>query len=107
MLKSHSNKIKSLDDNHMNEGNTNLEIVYEFDLVYINLFRRDSREASSFSIILKNISNLDGFLNGYGKWVIIGFVVLGIVSIVICVFCCYSKAKKDRADMISKHMDNS
>ena len=76
-------------------------------LVYINIFTRDIIDASDFSIIFTNISTVDDFFDGYGKWIILFFGTLGVILIIICVSCCYVKAKRDRAEMIKKHMDNS
>jgi uncharacterized membrane protein len=81
--------------------------MYEFDLIYINIWERDISDASSFSIMFKNISSMAGFFDGYGKWVFLTFGVIGIILIVLCVSCCYVKAKKDRTEMIKKHIDNS
>ena len=64
-------------------------------------------EASRFSIMFRNITTVEDFFTGYGKWIIIAFGILGFVLIVICVSICYVKAKRDRSDMIQRHMDNS
>ena len=43
---------------------------------------------------------MDDFFDGYGKWIILFFGTLGVILIIICVSCCYVKAKRDRAEMI-------
>ena len=81
--------------------------MFEFDLVFINIWRRDETDASNFSIVFTNKTSIDSWLDKYGKYIIVAFGVLGLILIITCVSCCYIKAKKDRAEIIQKHYNGS